>query len=70
MLLWPHVEKVYVHPAVAVNGNKITPVEYEGVYWSVEVGVIGNVTVCGVHNCAFNRTVKNSERTIRARNLI
>mgnify|MGYP006210812185 CR=1 FL=1 len=70
MLLWPHVENVYVHPAVAVNGNKITPDEYEGVYWSVEVGVMGNVTVWGVHNWAFNPTVKNSEITIRARNLI
>jgi hypothetical protein len=45
MLLCPHVENVYVQPAVAVNGNKITPDEYDGVYCNVDVGVIGNVTV-------------------------
>jgi hypothetical protein len=70
MLLCPHVEKVYVHPAVAVNGNKITPLEYEGVYCNVDVGVIGNVTVWGVHNCAETSTVKNSEMIIRKINLI
>ena len=37
------------------------PVEYDGVYWTAEVGVIGKVTVWGEQNCARNTTEKNSD---------